>query len=465
MSGRFRSTTRRTPANSRGQADDGGPALNILQVSARYAPYVGGTEIHTGEVATELARRGHRVTVLTTDVGNKLPPEEVIDGVRVIRVPAGPPRLDLYVAPKLGRVIEREPWEVERERWDVVHVQGYHTAVAPMALRSAHRAGIPTALTFHSGGHSSRTRNLIRPIHARLLAPGLRRCDLLIGVSQFEVDLFARRLGLAPDQIRLIPNGVSGSDLTPVSPPQPGSRPQSESQPGPHLLSVGRLQRYKGHQRAIRALPELANHHPDVRLTILGDGPYRPRLEQLAERLGVADRVTIDHIPTDERHRMGEIMASSSVALFLSEYESHGMAAHEALLAGVPTIVADSTALAELAAQGLARAVPPRATDIEVAAIIGRTLERPDPRASRSAGPVESTAQRPGLERLRHSWPTIARRIEAAYRDITGTGTGTGTGPRADADGDNEIVGDIGFIGETGAEAEGNAPGTTAGRR
>lgn len=374
--------------------------LRILQVSARFTPYVGGTEIHTREVSTELTKRGHEVTVLTTDLGGTLPTNEVVDGVEVVRVRAWPRRFDLYLAPGMRSYISRGSW-------DVVHVQGYHTAVAPLALMAAQREGIPTALTFHSGGHGSRLRNLGRPIQSRLLGRWLRRCELLIGVSDFEVELFAQRLGIPADRIRMIPNGVS----TRSSQAEP--RPRRPADPAPHLLSIGRLQRYKGHHRVIRALPEVATVHPDVRLTILGQGPYRKRLEKLASRLGVRDRVVFDHVGVDERHRLDEIMDSASAALFLSEYESHGMAAHEALRAGLPTIVVNDTALRDLASGGLAQAIPPGATDAEVAAIIRRTLfagqDQDDPTGS---------MRQAELDRLQQTWPTITSHLECAYRQI-----------------------------------------------
>ncbi len=380
-------------------------SLRILQVSARFRPYVGGTEIHTAEVSAELTRRGHEVTVVTTDLGGELPAEEVIDGIRVIRVRAWPRRSDLYVAPGLSRVIADGPW-------DLVHVQGYHTAVAPIALRAAQRRGLPTALTFHSGGHSSRLRNLSRPIHTRAMAHWLRHCDLLIGVSDFEADLFAHRLGLDPGRIRTIPNGVSSSRSadTDGERPTPAPAPGDE---GPHLLSIGRLPRYKGHQRIIRAMPRVLTADPRTRLTIIGTGPYQPRLERLVERLDLAANVSFDSVEAGERSRLDEMMATATAAVFLSEYESHGMAAHEAILAGLPVVVLDATALGRLADEGLANAVPPMATDDEVAAIVLRTLA--------ASGRPGSTPPSSQLERLRHSWPTIAARLEQAYLEVIPT--------------------------------------------
>ena len=54
------------------------------------------------------------------------------------------------------------------------------------------------------------------------------------------------------------------------------------------VVSVGRIERYKGHHKAIEALPHLLKTRPDARVEILGAGPYEPELRALADELGVA---------------------------------------------------------------------------------------------------------------------------------------------------------------------------------
>ncbi|MEM7273615.1 MAG: glycosyltransferase family 4 protein [Actinomycetota bacterium] len=400
-----------------------GQSLQVLMVSARFAPFVGGTEIHTGQVSAELVRRGHRVTVLTTDLAGTLPEQEWVDGVEVVRVRAYPRRSDLYYAPGLRKLID-DP------RWDLVHVQGYHTAVAPLALRAAQRHGHPTALTFHSGGHSSRLRNLIRPIQVRVLKPYLLQARALIGVSRFEAELFSRRIGISQDRIAVIPNGVDR--------PKTGSSPDGEQTPAPTaepdvvdpgpvdprsaaeasgcgpddkiILSAGRLVRYKGHHRMIKAMPKILADEPRARLLILGQGPYESSLRRLVDRLGIADRVTFDSVPSDERDRLEALFRSASVAVVLSDYESHGMVAHEAIDVGLPLVVLDRSALGELAASGAARAVPPRATRQEVAEIVLRCLAEEATSARRSS-PRSTPAN--GV-----TWPEITDRLEGLYRRV-----------------------------------------------
>jgi glycosyltransferase involved in cell wall biosynthesis len=119
----------------------------------------------------------------------------------------------------------------------------------------------------------------------------------LIGVSQYEVDLFSRILDLPADRFIVIPNG---SDL-----PLPDLPAQMDPEQ-PVLISIGRLERYKGHQRVIAALPLVLEQFPNLRLLILGSGPFETELARLAEQLGVASRVEIRAIPPGERARMSE---------------------------------------------------------------------------------------------------------------------------------------------------------------
>src|SRR5512147_2912812 len=123
-------------------------SLRVLMVTPRYFPFMGGVENHVYEVARRLARLGVDITVLTTDTSGQLPADELVDGIKIKRVRAWPAQRDYYFAPGIYRFIRGG-------RWDIVHVQSYHTLVAPLAMFAARQARIPYVLTFHGGGHSS----------------------------------------------------------------------------------------------------------------------------------------------------------------------------------------------------------------------------------------------------------------------------------------------------------------------
>lgn len=337
--------------------------LRIVMAAARYLPFTGGIETHINEVGPRMVARGHAVTILTADPTGRLPKEERIAGMQVVRVPASPKAGDACLAPDLYRRLAADG----ARAWDVVHVQGYHTLSAPFAMLGALRARVPFVLTFHSGGHSSPLRSALRGLHQRALAPLARRATRLVGVSIFEADHFSRVMGIPRDRFTVVPNGAR------LPTPEPGAIPDGQ---GPLIVSLGRLERYKGHHRAIAAFACLKRKHPNARLRIVGEGPYEEALRALVARLGLGHQVEIGAIPPADRSGMASLLARADLVVLLSDYEAHPVAVMEALSLGRPMVTSDTSGFREIAALGLVQAVPldmpPEATADVMAAVMAR---------------------------------------------------------------------------------------------
>jgi glycosyltransferase involved in cell wall biosynthesis len=325
-------------------------------VAARCYPFVGGIETHIHEIGPRLVASGHSVDVLTTDPSGCLPPEENVRGMCVRRVPAWPKNQDLYIAPAIYA-------RVGRGNWDLIHFQGYNTFVAPIGLLAAIHRHTPFVLTFHSGGHSSRLRNAVRPIQHMLLRPLLARAGRLIGVSEFEADFFSARMGLPRERFVVIPNGAEMPTASP------------DVVIDPHLVvTSGRLERYKGHHRVIAALPELIRRVPEARLHIAGTGTYERELQRLVSVLGLEDRVTIAAIPGSERQKMADLVASAGLFVLFSEYEAHPVAVMEAISLRRPVLVSDAFGLRELASEGMCRALSCDSSPEQLAAAMAEAM-------------------------------------------------------------------------------------------
>jgi glycosyltransferase involved in cell wall biosynthesis len=336
--------------------------LDILFVAHRFPPFMGGIETHCFEVGRRMVADGHRVTVLTTDPSCALPAEEETAGMRVLRVAAHPRRSDVLFAPG---IFDR----VRRSTCDILHVQGFHTFVPPLAMAAAATGARKFVMTFHSGGHSSRLRNLVRGAQKFAFGPLIRRAAQLIAVSEFEADHFAQALRIARERIVVVPNGAE-------IPHQSGDVVRDPDRP--LILSVGRLERYKGHHRAIAALPDVLRRKPGAQLRIVGAGPYEVALRAEMRRLGVEAHVTIAGVPAGARAEMGALLAEASVVVLLSDYEAHPVAALEAIAVGRPVLASDCSGFREMAAKGLVRAIDLNGTAEAVADEIVRLIDRPD---------------------------------------------------------------------------------------
>jgi glycosyltransferase involved in cell wall biosynthesis len=330
-------------------------------VSARYFPYMGGVETQVYEVGRRLASAGVEVTILSTDPQGILPAFEEMDNIQIHRVRSWPSNKDYYFAPGIFHFIKSG-------HWDIIHCQAYHTLVAPFAMFAAWQANIPYVLTFQSGGHSSRIRNALRRPQWMMLRPLLARAQKLIALSKFEADFFQEQLRLPAEQFTVIP---SGADLPEVT------KSLDRTDDGPLIISIGRLERYKGHHRLITALPKVLALVPGARVRIVGAGPYESALHKMARKYGVAERVEIRGVPPGNRGGMASLIAQADLVTLLSEYESQGIAAMEALALQRPVLVVGTTALQELAERGLACAVPIESTPEEVATAIVKQLREP----------------------------------------------------------------------------------------
>lgn len=336
--------------------------LRVVVATPLYPPATGGVELHTEEVVGRLAAWGTSVTVLTTDVSGRLPPIEHRSGVEIRRFPAWPSDRDYYFSRRLFA-------EIGRGEWDLLHVQGFQTLVAPAAMLSARRARLPYVVTFHAGGHSSWLRTKLEPVRELALRPLLARAERLVALTPGELEHRSERLRLPRERFVVIPNG---SDL-------PDDSVAPIERDGALIASVGRLERYKGHHRVIAALPLIARRRPDIRLWIAGSGPYEEELRRLAAELGVSDRVEIREIPIRDRAQMARELSRVQVVVCLSEFESQGIAVLEALGRGCRAVVARAPGLVNLVDEGLARGIPGDSEPWTVANAVVEELAKPPP--------------------------------------------------------------------------------------
>lgn len=306
--------------------------MKIAQVCPRYPPYIGGVETHVSEISGRLARAGHEVTVVSTDPSGKLPRESVVEGVRVLRFPALAPGDAYYFSPALYKYMRRATG------FDIVHAHGYHAFPALLSTGSNAKKFIFTP-HYHGKGHTPIRNFLLKPY--RLAGRrAFEKADTVVCVSEFEKGLVCRDFG-CEDQVKVVPNGIVRSEFSGLE--------RVES--GKQILYVGRLEEYKGVQYAIKALQLL----PEYRLKIVGKGPYREALVGEAADAGIADRV--DFSSDLSRKELLQSYAAADVTIMLSKFEAYGITVAEALAAGVPTIVANGSALSEFVDNGLCKGV------------------------------------------------------------------------------------------------------------
>lgn len=336
--------------------------MRIVQVTPRYPPRVGGVEAHVEALATELAARGHSVTVVSTDRRHGERSREFADGVEIHRLWSLAPDEALHLAPGVVPVVRSLA-----EQADVVHVHNYHSLPLSLAAFATEKTPLVATPHYHGTGSTSVTDRLLRlyrPVGRRALA----RADARICVSEWERDRLREDFGL---DATVIPNGLDTARFDAV---RASGASNSTDRDRPYLLSVGRLATYKGIDHLIRSLPEL----PEFDLVIAGDGEERRSLEQLARDVGVDDRVEfLGFVDADD---LPGLYANAAATVTLSTVEAYGLTVAESLASGTPCVVRSAGALTEWASRDDCVAVPGRAVTPEsVAGAVRRAVDRSAP--------------------------------------------------------------------------------------
>lgn len=328
--------------------------MRICHLSWEYPPVVyGGLGRHVHAIAREQARAGHEVVVIShvgidADDGTAMPIDEVIDGVRVIRVVKDAPFVPFEPDTLLGWIgglasaMTRSGLTLGRE-WtpEVLHAHDWLTAHAASTIVEA--LDIPWVHTVHAteaGRHQGWLPNgLSRSIHSieHWAAHAADRVLVCSRHMRWEV----QRLFDMPDA-QVIPNGVDASAGLVDAATRDGFR---RDFPGPLLVHTGRLEWEKGAHTLIEAMPSIRRRVPGVKCVIAGRGSQAEALGELARRKRVASRVRFTGwLPEPS---LQALVAAADAAVVPSIYEPFGIVALEAASLGTPVVAARSGGLAE----------------------------------------------------------------------------------------------------------------------
>lgn len=344
--------------------------MRIGIVSPGYPPTTGGVEVVVARTARALARTGHTVEVLAAERRRDLPAVSDDDGV-VIRRFRSTRSANFPVAPGLWR-------HVRESDYDVLHGHGYHTLAALGATLAAPRTRFVFSPHYHGTGHSP-ARAALHVVYRPIGQAGFRRAAAVVCVSEAEAGLVRAHFPFVAGRIHVVPNAVDVTAIRAAA-PFPSTVPI--------VLSVGRLERYKRVDRLIRAFALVRER---AELVIIGDGPDRDRLAELAR--GNEIRL-LGRVSDDELHRW---YRSARVVGSLSEHEAFGLTAAEGIVAGSSVVLSDIPAHREF---GVGELVSTDATDAEVAAALTRAL----------TGPVPPAVEIP-------SWDDVAAELVALYEN------------------------------------------------
>ena len=401
--------------------------MRICHVTPYFHPEYYGS--HEAFLSKELAARGHEVTLFTSD---RMPRwggargatdadlcagESEWEGVRLVRVPAGPTLSFVPSLPSLPRHLAAEDFDVYLSH-EVFSLAAWHTE------RAARRAERPFVLVQHGyhGGRRALFRALFRLEFALLGRRVLKGADRVVSLTERGAG-FLRELGARPERVEVVPTGVDCA----LFEPEPVGGPFVDAGPAPLVASevsaeaaraplrvgfIGRIDEGKGVfdllEAFARAFPDAAR--TGARLELAGTGDAVPGLRERATELGVDGALSFrGRLPHAE---IPAFLAELDVLCAPTrEVEPFGIVAVEAAAAGVPCLATRIGGLEETVVDrrtGLL--VDPGDVDA-LTASLGRLADEPAWRAD-----LGEAARRRALGT--YDWPRITDRFEAMFADV-----------------------------------------------
>lgn len=340
-------TQRATPQHSR-----------VLIVLTYFRPHVSGLTIYVDRLARELADRGHQVTVLTARYDRSLPREEMVDGVRIVRVP-------VVARVSKGVLMPIVLWAMrEVRRHDVVsiHLPQFDGAAVALTSRLFRR---PTVLTYHCDlrlpvGVVNRVADAVVFVMNWIAACLSHR---IVAYTQDYAD-HSRLLRRFPRKISVIAPPV----IMPAAPQSDvdAFRTRHNVSAGPVIGSAARVATEKGIEFLVDAMPALIERHPDIRvlfagqyIDVVGESQYwdmlEPKIRALGDRWTFLGVLQPDQMPAF--YSAIDVLVVSSV----NSTESFGLVQVEAMFNATPVVATELPGVRQpVMMTGMGVVVPPR---------------------------------------------------------------------------------------------------------
>ncbi len=398
--------------------------LSVCIVTDAYLPAIGGVENHVLYLSAELKRLGHDVVVVThqappvpspvaRQVESPVPVHRLAGGLLMFR------EHDIAIDPRMvasfRRLLDAQSggsgvlgfWgsgragrECRRPRFDIVHGQSEGSYLVYEALAAARRRGIATVLTRHSMVQNKPA--IVRPFLLWLTRLLTRRADGLIAVSRACADESAG----FPGPLRVIPNGVDTAEFRPMPEERRRLRAELGFADGEIVVGfIGRLHTTKGVPLLLDAFEQLRRENARLKLLLVGPGPLRPVIEELAR----ASSGAITLLGPQPFDKVASLLNALDVFAFPSKGEAFGISLLEAMACGLPSVAFGRWGVKELIADGetgLLAGGPADFCDKLRQLVADRALRERLGQAARKS--VEA----------RFSWPHVAAETVAFYREL-----------------------------------------------
>ena len=319
--------------------------MKILQVISSFPPAYayGGGPTAAYEISKELVKKGHDVTVYTTDAYSlnsrfKYTENPIwLDGIEVYHFKNISNKYayvkNLSLAPEMAFALNKNI-----KKYDIVHLHEYRSFQSIFVYLFTKKYGIPYILQSHGSTvniiEKQKLKKLYDCFSGRRI---LKSASMVVAVTKDEAKQY-KLININETKIEIIPNGIDLLKYNNLPKKGVFRKKYSINNDEKIVLFLGRIHKIKGIDLLLKAFADLIKKLDNVTLVIVGpDGGFLSALKQLIRELNIGDKVLL----TGPLYEKDKLMAyvDANVCVLPSRYEIFGITALESCACGTPVIV------------------------------------------------------------------------------------------------------------------------------
>ena len=316
--------------------------MKILQVNHFLSPLHGGGSIDViSNLSKHLAKRGHEVTLFTTDFELDREYIKSLDGVRVVPFHCIANIGLMLISPEMKKQLKKEIKD-----FDIIHIHSSRSYQNIIVRHYARKYKIPYVLQAHGSVLPIFQKERLKKIFDIFFGNRiLRDASKVIAVSKSEVEQY-KQMNIGEDKIVIVSNGIDIEAFKDL-PTHGNFREKYDIKEDHIILFLGRIHKVKGTDFLIKSFSELTKEMNDVVLVLIGsDDGYREEGEKLIKTLNLGNRIKFIGF-VDEKDKLSAYI-DADVLVYPAIHEIFGLVPFEAVMCGTPVIVADDCGCGEL---------------------------------------------------------------------------------------------------------------------
>lgn len=378
--------------------------MKIVMLSPFFYPHTGGTEKYVKDLSIALTQAGHQVTIITNNIPKEknAPAEEMMEGVKVIRLPAA---LLFSYLPVSGAFNLKMV-----EGYDIVHA---HVPAFSFARAVAKRVKQPVIVTYHCdilvfekyfGVHIPRWFSSIVEFFANIYGKWvISRVDAYYNTTE----TYAKSSPVMKNfPVRAIPIGYFHDRVDEM---QKKLNLTPDKKKKNQILFLGRLAGNKGCHYLIQAMPKILEKHPDTKLVICGEGDEKASLEGMVKKFGIEK--SVEWFGVVDFAKLIELFYTSLVYVFpsIDRLEAFGIVQLEAMANYTAVAASDIPGPNAVMDVGKSGVLYPKMDPQAITDAVNALLDNPQKA-------IEMGKAGRKLVETKYDWKVIAKQVEDLYK-------------------------------------------------